>query len=143
MKISERVTPRFTVLWLLVAAVLALLLNSAQSQPANVQIIEMTAKKYEYSPSPVHLKVGMKVQLKITALDRKHGFKISPYPDGAKAQGDPGLAFTTEQDCWDLEKGQPTTIEFVAQAPGTYTFHCCHRCGFGHSGMKGQLIVEP
>jgi heme/copper-type cytochrome/quinol oxidase subunit 2 len=31
----------------------------------------------------------------------------------------------------------------VARAPGTYSFHCCNRCGVGHGGMKGQLIVEP
>jgi hypothetical protein len=27
--------------------------------------------------------------------------------------------------------------------PGTYSLHCCNRCGIGHGGMKGQLIVEP
>jgi heme/copper-type cytochrome/quinol oxidase subunit 2 len=33
-------------------------------------------------------------------------------------------------------------IEFLAQTPGTYTFKCCHTCGLGHRGMKGQIIVE-
>jgi heme/copper-type cytochrome/quinol oxidase subunit 2 len=33
--------------------------------------------------------------------------------------------------------------QFVARTPGTYSFHCCNRCGIGHGGMKGQLIVEP
>jgi heme/copper-type cytochrome/quinol oxidase subunit 2 len=109
----------------------------------NVQVIEMTAKKYEFSQSPIHVKKGAKVQLKITALDKTHGFKIGEFPDGAAATGAPGLAFTSPQDCWTLEKGTPTVIEFVAQTPGTYSFKCCKFCGFGHGGMKGQLIVEP
>ena len=41
-----------------------------------VQVIGLTAKKYEYSPSPVHVKIGTKVQLRITAVDHDHGFKI-------------------------------------------------------------------
>ena len=32
-------------------------------------------------------------------------------------------------------------IEFVAQSLGTYSFKCCHTCGLGHKGMKGQIIV--
>jgi heme/copper-type cytochrome/quinol oxidase subunit 2 len=59
---------------------------SAQNQ--DTQVIEVTAKKYEYSPEPVHVKRGMKVQLKITATDHDHGFKIAALPDGA-AQGGP------------------------------------------------------
>ncbi|HEV3254716.1 MAG TPA: cupredoxin domain-containing protein [Candidatus Acidoferrales bacterium] len=109
----------------------------------NVQVIEMTAKKYEFSPSPVHVKKGAKVQLKITALDKTHGFKVGAFPDGAVPTGTPGLIFTAPQDCWKLEKGTATVIEFVAGTPGTYTFKCCTFCGFGHGGMKGQLIVDP
>jgi len=109
----------------------------------NVQLIEVTAKKYEFNPSPIRVKRGAKIQLKITALDRAHGFKISLYPDGAKAAGDPGLVFTSQEDCFKLEKGTATTVEFVAQTPGTYSFKCCNFCGMGHGGMKGKLIVEP
>jgi heme/copper-type cytochrome/quinol oxidase subunit 2 len=108
----------------------------------DVQVIEITAKKYEYSASPVHLKVGSKVQLKITAIDHDHGFKIGSVPDGASSGDRPGLVFTSEQECWQLKKDETTMIEFVAQTPGTYSFKCCHTCGLGHKGMKGQIIVE-
>jgi len=112
----------------------------AQVQPA--QVIEVTAKKYEYSSSPFQLKIGTKVQLKITATDHDHGFKISAVPDGGLPNGAAGLIFSSAQDCWQLKKGERTTIEFLAQTPGTYTFKCCHTCGLGHKGMKGQIIVE-
>ena len=112
------------------------------AEPQQVQVIELKAKKYEFDPSPVHVKAGAKVQLKIAALDHDHGFKIATHPDGAESSGAPGLVFASAQDCWLLKKGETTTIEFIAQTPGTYPFHCCHKCGLGHGGMKGELIVE-
>ena len=105
-------------------------------------MIELRAKKYEYSPSPVHLKAGTKVQLKITATDHDHGFKIATTPDGAEKNSQPGLVFSSPEDCWLLKKGETTTIEFMAQTPGTYSFRCCHTCGLGHRGMKGQIVVD-
>ncbi|MHB8501609.1 MAG: cupredoxin domain-containing protein [Candidatus Acidiferrales bacterium] len=112
------------------------------AQNRDTQIIEITAKKYEYSISPVHVKIGARIQLKITATDHDHGFKISAFPDGAAPNGTPGLIFSSAQDCWQLKKGETAIIEFLAQAPGTYTFKCCHFCGRGHKGMKGQIIVD-
>ena len=112
------------------------------AQAQEVQVVELKAKKYEFDPSPVHVKAGAKVQLKIAALDHDHGFKIATHPDGAESSGGPGLVFASAQDCWLLKKGETTTIEFIAQTPGTYPFHCCHKCGFGHHGMHAELIVE-
>lgn len=117
--------------------------SQSATQAQNVQVVEMTAKKYRFTPSPVHVKRGMRVQLRITALDHVHGFKINIYPDGADAKGAPGLLFTTPKECWRLEKGQVTTIEFIAETAGSYPFKCCVFCGFGHLGMKGELIVDP
>jgi heme/copper-type cytochrome/quinol oxidase subunit 2 len=112
--------------------------SSVRAQTQEVQVIEITAKKYEYSGSPIHVKLGSKVQLKINATDHDHGFKI----DGDTSGGTHGLVFTSEQDCWLLKKGETTIIEFLAQTPGTYTFKCCHTCGLGHKGMKGEVIVD-
>jgi heme/copper-type cytochrome/quinol oxidase subunit 2 len=116
--------------------------ESIRATSSDVQVIEITAKKYEYSNSPVHVKVGTKVQLKITAIDHDHGFKIGSAPDGASSSEKAGLVFTSEQECWQLKKGETAMIEFVAQTPGTYSFKCCHTCGLGHRGMKGQIVVE-
>ncbi len=112
------------------------------AQDQNAHVIELVAKKYEYSPSPIHVKAGTKVQLKITAVDHDHGFKIAVDPDGVKRSGKAGLVFASPQDCWQLKKGETTTIEFLAQAPGTYTFNCCHICGLGHRGMRGQIVAD-
>jgi heme/copper-type cytochrome/quinol oxidase subunit 2 len=136
-----------SVLSILPASLLALamfvsLSRSVWAQSQDAQVIQITAKKYEYSVSPVHVKLGTKVQLKITAIDHDHGFKIAAVPDAAIPTGTAGLIFTSAQDCWRLKKGETTMIDFLAQKPGTYTFRCCHTCGLGHKGMKGQIIVE-
>ena len=114
----------------------------ALAQNDAVQVTEVTAKKYEYSPDPIHVKSGSKIQLKITAVDHDHGFSISTVPDGSNSNGSDGLVFSSPQECWQLKKGETTTIEFLAQTPGTYSFKCCHVCGLGHRGMKGQLVVD-
>jgi cytochrome c oxidase subunit 2 len=136
-----RIAWLFLLSGLTVTAGLARLTSEAAQE---VQVIEMTAKKYEYSPSPLRVKRGAKVQLRITALDRTHGFKINLSPDGSDKKSDLGLIFSSNNDeCLKLEKGVPTVLEFVARTPGTYSFHCCNRCGIGHGGMKGQIVVQP
>lgn len=87
--------------------------------------IQVTAKKYSFSPNPIRVKKGEHVRLIITATDRDHGFKLE--------------AFNIEQK---LKKGVPTTVEFTADKAGTFPFKCSVHCGLGHSGMKGTLIVE-
>jgi heme/copper-type cytochrome/quinol oxidase subunit 2 len=61
----------------------------------------------------------------ITALDRDHGIKIE--------------AFHIDQK---LPKGEPVTVEFVADQAGTFPFQCSQFCGLGHKKMKGILMVE-
>ena len=40
------------------------------------RVIQITAKKFEFSPAEIHLKRGEHVVLELTSLDRKHGFKL-------------------------------------------------------------------
>ena len=111
--------------------------------PEGVQVIEVTAKKYEFSPSPIRVKQGTKVQLKITASDHAHGFRITPFATGAEQKGSPGLVFSNSAGCVKIEEGHTEVVEFVAQTPGTYPFSCCVHCGWKHRSMKGEVIVEP
>src|ERR1700730_14759008 len=134
--------------FLLVGAALAVsvfcpTIASRADQDEQVQVIEVTAKKYVFNPSPIRVKQGTRVRLRFTALDKDHGFKVNPYADGGDAGSPPGLVFAPHDDCVTLVKGNPTEVEFVAQATGTYSFKCCNFCGLGHGGMKGQIIVEP
>src|SRR6266576_2763134 len=127
-KIAKRFLLSIVPKSLLGLAIFLSLSGSVRAQNQDALVIEIAAKKYEYSISPVHVKIGTKVQLMITATDHDHGFKISAVPDGAG-----GLIFTSAQDCRQLKKGETTTIEFLAQTPGTYTFKCCHTCEIGRA----------
>jgi cytochrome c oxidase subunit 2 len=101
------------------------LLNAATQDTQQAKEIQVTAKKYSYSPDSIHVKKGDHVKLIITATDREHGFKLE--------------AFHVEQK---LKKGEPTTVEFTADKAGTFPFKCSVFCGMGHGGMKGTLVVE-
>jgi cytochrome c oxidase subunit II len=87
--------------------------------------IQMTAKKYEFTPNVITVKKGEPVKLVITATDRDHGFKLD--------------AFKINQR---LKKGVPTTVEFTADKVGEFPFKCSVICGIGHHRMKGKVIVE-
>jgi heme/copper-type cytochrome/quinol oxidase subunit 2 len=96
----------------------------------------------KFHPPPYISKAATKVQRKVKALDHDHGFKIATSADNAEAGAPPGLIFAALQDCLLLKRGETATVEFVAQTPGTCEFKCCHTCGFGHRGRKGQIVVE-
>ena len=131
----------------LVLAVAWPLVKSAvtRAQEQKTETMVVTAKKYEFDPSVIHVKAGRKLVLNITALDHVHGFDISTVAEGEPKDAAPGLLLASPpaKDCYRLEKGRQTSIEIDARKPGTYKFKCCVHCGMGHGRMKGELIVDP
>ena len=95
------------------------------SSSLQVREIQVSAKKYEFSPNSIRLKKGEPVRLIITATDRDHGFSLE--------------AFHIKQK---LKKGEPTAVEFTPDKAGTFPFKCSVFCGMGHGGMKGTIVVE-
>jgi cytochrome c oxidase subunit 2 len=100
----------------------AILTAGLAQQPSRIQL---TAKKYAFEPSQIHVKKGEHVQLIITAVDHDHGLKLE--------------AFQIDQQ---LKKGETVTVEFTADQAGTFPFQCAKFCGLGHKNMKGELVVE-
>jgi cytochrome c oxidase subunit II len=88
------------------------------------QVVRMTAKKFEYTPSQITLKKVVPVVLEITALDRDHGFKVPEL--GVRA---------------DLKSGQVTRVRIVPDRTGTFEFRCDVFCGSGHEDMSGEIVV--
>ena len=113
-----------------------------QTAAAQVQIIEVSAKKYEFTPSEIHVKKGARVELKVHSEDETHGVKLDVYPQGTKDKSKPGLLFDQPKENGKVTKGVDQVVDFVAQEPGTYDFKCAKLCGLGHDHMKGKLIVE-
>jgi len=132
---------------MLLALLSATLLARTQSSGAadSPHVIEVTAKTFEFVPNEIHVKVGERVQIKLTSADRAHGLKLDLYPEGASEDGKPGLLFDHPQDDAKVEKKKGRVIEFVAARAGTYDFKCSVQCsmfGHGHDKMTGKLIVE-
>jgi cytochrome c oxidase subunit 2 len=116
--------------------------RSAAQTDANTKTIEVSAKKYDFSPAEIRVAKGTHVELKVHSVDDTHGIKLDVYPEGSKDKGAPGLVFDHSDQNGKVLKGADQVLDFVAQTPGTYHFKCAKFCGFGHDKMKGKLIVE-
>jgi cytochrome c oxidase subunit II len=88
------------------------------------QVIQITAKRFVYSPKDITVKKGLPVVLEFTSLDRLHGFSC------------PELGIRT-----DIPPKKVTKLRFVPQQAGTFQFHCDIFCGSGHEGMAGTITV--
>ena len=111
----------------LAAFPLAIDLARAQ-EPANAavnpQVIEITAKKYEFSPSQITLKKGEPVILRVISTDRIHGF----------------MSRALKVDT-DIFPGKSTDIAVTPATAGTFMVICDHYCGTGHGNMKMKVTV--
>jgi cytochrome c oxidase subunit II len=88
------------------------------------QVIEISAKKYEFSPSQITLKQGVPVILRLTSTDRTHGF----------------LSRALKVDT-DIFPGKSTDIAVTPATAGTFMVICDHYCGTGHGNMKMKVTV--
>lgn len=89
-----------------------------------VREFNMTAQNWSFSPSTITVNEGDTVVIHITS-EGNHGFKLSAF----------GINET-------MSSGETTTIKFVADQKGTFTFTCSVPCGSGHMDMTGTLIVS-
>ena len=117
--------------------------QTAGAAPGTARVIEVTAKKYEFSPAEIRVKKGEKIELRIHSVDETHGMKIEVYAEGVKHKGTPGLVLANPEKNGKVEKNVEQVLELVAAEPGTYDFKCAKLCGMGHGRMQGKLIVEP
>lgn len=96
-----------------------------QDQSVPVKEFDLTARQWEFNPPTITVDQGDKVKLNIESLDVAHGIALPEFNVSA-----------------DLAPGQTTTVEFVADKTGSFTFFCNVLCGSGHQDMKGTLIVQ-
>ena len=115
----------------------------ARAAQDSVQEIDISAKKFEFTPSEIHVRQGAHVRLMVTATDREHGFELDVYREASDKKGDPGLKISGDKPSFKIPQGQTQAIEFTAVEAGTYDFKCIVYCGSGHRGMKGTIVVEP
>ena len=88
------------------------------------KVIEISAKKFEFTPSQITLKKGEPVILRLHSSDRVHGFMSKP------------LKIDT-----DIPNDSAEDIALTPDSAGDFTVICDHYCGTGHGGMKMKITV--
>jgi cytochrome c oxidase subunit 2 len=110
----------------IVASLLAaglMLVQSSHSQPAPHRI-EVTAKRFEFTPNEVTLKKGEPVVFVLKSADVPHGIRFRELGVEVK-----------------VGKGQTKEVAFTPDKAGTFVGHCSVFCGSGHGGMALTLHV--
>lgn len=117
--------------WLLAVAALMVLVprglakGAQDSVEAPQRSFEVAASRFKFEPPLLEVSLGDRVRLTLRALDGTHGFELKPFKVKAVLPA----------------SGEPVTVEFVADKPGTFGFSCTEYCGSGHSSMRGRLVV--
>jgi hypothetical protein len=93
---SRTIGLTLTIVSLTFAAHSIVMAATAAAQTSAPRVIEVSAKKYEFTPAEIQVKKGELVELKVHSADEAHGIKIDVYPEGAKDKTTPGLLVSDE-----------------------------------------------
>ena len=100
------------------------LLGLATAAAPSPRVIQIVAKRFEYTPAHLTLKKGEPVILELTTRDVVMGFNLPDFNLRA-----------------DIVPDQVTRVSFVPDKTGTFTFLCDIFCGTGHEEMHGTMTV--
>ena len=91
----------------------------------DVPVVDITAKRFAFSPDKITLKKGKTVKLRLRSEDVTHGFFLRP------------LKLDEE-----IPAGGTAELLVTPQQTGTFTTICDHFCGANHGNMNMTIIVE-
>lgn len=99
---------------------------AAPQVPLEPRTVEVSVRRYEFSPSSIEASVGEHLRLRLTSEDRTHGFGVEAF----------GV------DVLVPRGGRTVVIEFAPSRTGVFEILCTEDCGRGHDDMKGTLVVK-
>ena len=91
-----------------------------------VRVIPILARKFEFQPAELELKLGEPVVFELTTADVHMGFDA------------PALGLNA-----DIVAGKPVRVPFTPTKAGEFEFVCDVFCGSGHEEMSGVIKVRP
>ncbi len=94
---------------------------AAQPEPQKIQV---TAKRFAFTPGEITVKKGQPVILVIRSTDADHGLKFKELNLDVKAP-----------------KNRSTELRFTPDKTGDFVGHCSVFCGAGHGSMTLTLHV--
>jgi cytochrome c oxidase subunit II len=119
MKFKQLLLPVFA------AALIAIPITRHQAYAqANARRVEITAKRFDFTPAEIILKKGEPVVLVLKSEDVPHGLRFRELNLNIKAS-----------------KGQTGEVPFTPTQTGDFTGQCSVFCGSGHGHMKLVLHV--
>ena len=89
-----------------------------------VRTITIEAKKYEFIPAEITLKIDQTVKLELTSDDVEHSLEV------------PGLGINSV-----MKKGEVTEVNVTPTKVGDFKGKCGKFCGFGHRKMHFMVHV--
>ncbi len=99
--------------------------SARRAQADDVPVVEITAKRFAFSPDKITLKKGQTVKIRLHSEDVTHGFFLRP------------LKLDEE-----IPAGQTAEVTVTPEAAGTFTTICDHFCGANHGNMNMTIVVE-
>ncbi|HDZ22472.1 hypothetical protein LCGC14_0615610 [marine sediment metagenome] len=105
---------------------LPMLAAAAPAEKEEPRIIEIQAKRFEYTPSEITLQKNELVTLRLVSMDVAHGLYLDGYDINM-----------------NVEAGETTTRTLRADKTGRFSFRCSVTCGPFHPYMIGYMNVEP
>lgn len=107
------------------AALLVAFAPLPRSDPTPTErLFRVEAGDFAYSPAILHVNPGDKVTISLVSTDVVHGLYVDGYDLNVIA-----------------DPGQPASLSFVADRPGTFRLRCSVTCGALHPFMSGKLQV--
>lgn len=117
-----------SVRFLLTVSTFSLLAVFSGTRPVradDVPVIDITARRFAFTPDKIVLKKGQAVKLRLHSEDVTHGFFLRP------------LKLDEE-----IPAGQTIEVTVTPQQAGTFTTICDHFCGTNHGNMNMTIVVE-
>ena len=99
--------------------------KTAVQSGSGPRIVDISAKRFEFTPNQITLERGKPVILRVASLDREHGFY----------QKDLNLDL-------ELTPAQPSLVTITPNVAGRFVVICDEFCGSGHGNMKMVINVE-
>jgi heme/copper-type cytochrome/quinol oxidase subunit 2 len=93
---------------------------------ASERIFRIEARDFAFTPATIEVNPGDRVTIELESGDYVHGLHIEGYEVNLTA-----------------DPGQPASVTFIADRPGTFRIRCSVPCGSLHPFMGGRLRVGP
>ena len=102
-----------------------MLTSTSRVRADDVPVVEITAKRFAFSPDKITLKKGQTVKLRLHSEDVTHGFFLRPLKARRRNP-----------------RGPDGRRHVTPQTAGTFTTICDHFCGANHGNMNMTIVVE-